>query len=69
MPFPEAHPWVLFLLGCWLGAFVGFAVALVLAGSRIQQLESSKDRLQRMVSAKNHAKSRLRSALHERRSA
>lgn len=41
----DVHPWLRFgiglLLGCWTGAAIGMAIALLLAGRRIKQLETA----------------------------
>ncbi len=45
MAFLAAHAWVRFatglIAGCWLGAFIGAAVALLFASRRIRQLETA----------------------------
>lgn len=41
----DVHPWLRFgvglLAGCWIGAAAGMAIALVLAGRRLRQLETA----------------------------
>jgi hypothetical protein len=41
----DVHPWlrlgVGLILGCWIGAAIGMAIALMLASRRIKQLETA----------------------------
>jgi hypothetical protein len=68
MSFAHAHPWLLFLFGCWVGAFVGCAITPLLAGARLRRLESSLKADQQR--RQRHAvKLRLRTVLRLRNSA
>jgi hypothetical protein len=68
MSFPHAHPWLLFLFGCWAGAFVGCAISLLLAGVRMHKLESSL-KADQSHRPRHDVKLRLRTVLRERNSA
>jgi hypothetical protein len=41
----DIHPWLRLstglIVGCWLGAVVGFAITVLFAGKRLHQLETS----------------------------
>ncbi len=64
MQFFLTHPWLLFIAGAWLGVFVGCGVALVLAGSRVQDLEAKKAFLQMKLDNRSKARMKLRQHQH-----
>jgi hypothetical protein len=69
MDFLYAHPWLLFLIGGWLGTFAGCALALVFSGSRIQHLEEKEAYLQMLLATRNKLRTKSHGAIQQQRAA
>lgn len=57
-----AHPWAPFtsgmLVGCWVGAAIGCAITMLLAGRRLRQLQSANLLLRAKLRAREKTKAR-----------
>jgi hypothetical protein len=53
-------PWLRFgfgvLTGCWIGAAIGFAITLMLAGRRVQELQAANSMLQTKLRARDKSR-------------
>lgn len=53
------HPWIRFgaglLLGCWVGVPIGIAVAVLLVGRRMRQLEMANELLRNKLNVREKA--------------
>ena len=53
------HPWIRFgaglLLGCWVGVPIGIAVAVLLVGRRMRQLEVANELLRNKLNVREKA--------------
>ena len=61
----DLYPWARFIAGvvtgCWIGVMIGCAVALLLAGRRVRQLESMNLLLRLKLNARRAEGNRARS--------